>query len=86
MDPKEYLFYYRDKDKKEVDLLYIRRGEIYPIEIKKGISPGKKAARNFHVLEKFKMPVHPGLIIDSCEKISPVDEKAYYYPVFRLGE
>ncbi len=86
MDPKEYLFYYRDKDQKEVDLLYVKTGEIYPIEIKKGISPGKKAEKNFSVLEKYKMTVRPGLIIDSCEKITPINEKAYYYPVFRLGE
>lgn len=86
MDPKEYLFYYRDKDQKEVDLLYVRTGEIYPIEVKKGISPGKKATKNFAVLEKYKMNIKPGLVIDSCEKIMPVSEKAFYYPVFRLGE
>ena len=56
LDPKEYLFYYRDKDKKEIDLLYVKNGEIYPIEIKKSISPGKKAARNFRVLDKYKIP------------------------------
>lgn len=86
MDPKEYLFYYRDKDQKEVDLLYVRTGEIYPIEIKKSISPGKKSTKNFSVLEKYKMTIKPGLVIDSCEKITPINENAYYYPVFRLGE
>ena len=38
-DPKMNLYYYRDKDQKEVDLLYIEGDTIYPIEIKKGISP-----------------------------------------------
>jgi predicted AAA+ superfamily ATPase len=85
-DPKEVLFYYRDKDNKEVDLLYIRGNSIYPIEIKKSIFPGKKASKHFKVLEKYKMDVEPGLIIDSCEKISPLNESAYFYPVFRLGE
>ena len=86
MDPKEYLYYYRDKDQKEVDLLYVRMGAITPIEIKKSIYPGKKAAKNFTVLDKFHLSIHPGLIIDSCEKIMPVSEMAYYYPVFRIGE
>ena len=39
LDPKMNLYYYRDKDQKEVDLLYIEGDTIYPIEIKKGISP-----------------------------------------------
>lgn len=86
MDPKEYLFYYRDKDQKEVDLLYVKPGMIYPIEIKKGISIGRKAAKNFRVLEKYGMQIQPGLIIDSCEKIRPLSETAFFYPVFRIGE
>ena len=84
MDPKEYLYYYRDKDKKEIDLLYIKSGEVYPIEIKKSIMPGTKAARSFQVLKKYKMKIRPGLVIDSCEEIMPVNESAYYYPVFRI--
>ena len=35
LDPKMNLYYYRDKDQKEVDLLYIEGDTIYPIEIKK---------------------------------------------------
>lgn len=86
LDPKEYLFYYRDKDRKEVDLLLVKPGKIYPIEIKKGISIGKRAVKNFGVLEKYGMDIQPGLIIDSCEKISPLDENTFFYPVFRIGE
>ncbi len=35
MDYKNQLFYYRDIDKKEIDLLYVKDQKIYPIEIKK---------------------------------------------------
>ena len=86
MDPKEYLYYYRDKDQKEVDLIYIKNGELHPIEIKKSIAPGKKATKNFSVLEKYKIPICTGLVIDTCEEIRPINEKAFYYPIFRLGE
>ena len=86
MDPKEYLFYYRDKDQKEVDLVYVRNNEMYPIEIKKSAAPGKKATKSFSVLEKYQMPIRTGLVIDTCEEIRPISEKAFYYPVFRLGE
>lgn len=60
--------------------------EIYPIKIKKSIATGKKAAKNFSVLDKYNMTVRTGLVIDTCEEIRPVNEKAFCYPVFRLGE
>ncbi len=83
IDPDDYLFYYRDKDKKEVDLIYIDHDDIYPIEIKKGINP-TKPNKNFNVLEKYKMNIKPGLIIDSCDKIRPVNENAYHFPVYLI--
>jgi len=84
LDPKESLFYYRDKDQKEVDLIYDDGTTIYPIEIKKSTSP-KNPVRNFKVLEKYKVPVGTGLVIDTCDKIRPINENAYYFPVFQLG-
>ena len=83
-EPKDYLFYYRDTDQKEIDLLYVEQNKLYPIEIKKSSSP-KKPTRNFSVLKKYNMDIQPGLIIDTCDKIRPFDEKAYEYPVYLLG-
>jgi hypothetical protein len=31
------------------------------------------------------MEIKPGLIIDTCDAIRPINEKAYSYPVFMLG-
>lgn len=81
---KDYIYYYRDRDAKEIDVIYYKNGSIYPIEIKKGITP-TKATKNFIVLEKFKMPVMPGLVIDCCDKIRPINERAYYCPVSLIG-
>ena len=84
IDPDWVLYYYRDIDQKEVDLLYIKNNAIYPIEIKKNESP-KNPAKNFTVLSKYKMKIEKGLIIDTCDKIRPINEKAYAYPVYLLG-
>ena len=46
------LYYYRDRDKKEVDLIYIQNQKLYPIEIKKGIGKDK-ADKNFKILEQY---------------------------------
>ena len=84
IDPKGYLFYYRDIDQKEIDVLFVRRNEIYPIETKKGTSP-KNPARNFGVLSKYGMEIKTGLIIDSCDRIRPANDISYYYPVSLIG-
>ncbi|MDR1388435.1 MAG: DUF4143 domain-containing protein [Treponema sp.] len=41
------VYYYRDKDQKEVDLLIVQNGRMYPLEIKKTASPGKDDLKNF---------------------------------------
>ena len=78
------LFYYRDKDQKEIDLLYLTENGLYPIEIKEGLYP-KKATRNFSVLSKYPQPVQTGLVMNPCEKMRPLGELAWLYPVYRIG-
>ena len=46
------LWFYRDKDMKEIDLLIEQDGTLYPIEIKKHSDPTTKDIVNFKVLEK----------------------------------
>jgi uncharacterized protein len=48
------LYYYRDKDGKEIDLLIDVNGLIHPIEIKKTTNPGKEHIKHFSVLENNK--------------------------------
>lgn len=84
IDRKSYLYYYRDIDQKEIDLLYVDNNAIYPIEIKKGEMP-IKANKNFNILTKYNMEIKPGIIIDTCDKIRPINDKAYYFPVYLLG-
>ena len=83
-DPREYLYYYRDTDQKEIDLLYVERDTIYPIEIKTGTTP-KNPTRHFRVLKKYQQPIGTGLVIDTCDKMRPVSDDAYYFPAYLLG-
>ena len=78
------LYYYRDRDQKEVDLLYIKDQTIYPIEIKKGIGKDK-ADKNFKVLEQYKMPIATGLVIDTSERLFPLNRETWYCPVGMIG-
>ncbi len=78
------LYYYRDRDQREVDLLYIKDQTIYPIEIKKGIGKDR-ADKNFRILDQYKMPVETGLIIDTSDRLYPLNRDAYYCPVGMIG-
>lgn len=90
------IFYYRDKDKKEIDLLLYTNGEISPIEIKKTASPGATAIKNFSVLnpieepEKFggikelKVNVGEGSVVCMANDIMPIDQKNTYVPAWMI--
>ncbi len=81
---KYSFYYYRDTDQREVDLLYLNQGSLTPIEIKKGINPSNPS-KNFSALEKYKMPIRPGLVIDCYDKIRPIGDYAYSVPIGYIG-
>ena len=83
LDPKMNLYYYRDKDQKEVDLLYIEGDTIYPIEIKKGISPNNPD-KNFAVLNKYSNDIGTGIVICMTQKLQPINRNCWLCPVSLL--
>ena len=80
IDPKINLYYYRDKDQKEVDLVYVEGNTLYPIEIKKGISPNNPD-KNFSVLKKYSDDVRPGIVICLTQKLQPINKDCWLCPV-----
>lgn len=90
------IFYYRDKDQKEIDLLIYRDGTLSPIEIKKSASPGKIAIKNFDVLnpiqsannfdglESLKTEIGTGSVICMANDLLPIDENNWYVPVWLI--
>ena len=83
-DYRQSFYYYRDKDKKEVDLIIEGPNCIYPIEVKKGINP-VSSNFNFNFLEKYGKPVMNGLVIDSREDLFPINENNWYLPIYMIG-
>lgn len=78
------LYYYRDRDQKEVDLIFDINQTLYPIEIKKGVGKDK-ADKNFKILEQYKMPIATGLVIDTSDRVFPLNKDTYYCPVGMIG-
>lgn len=77
------LYFYRDVDKYEVDLLIESGGKLYPIEIKKSKNP-TNADKNFKALDKLKKQVQTGLIICLCDELMPYSRAAWYCPVWAI--
>ena len=76
------LYYYRDKDAKEVDILIEQNGTLYPVEIKKTANPGKEHIENFSVLEKIKgVTVGTGGIVCMYDKSVHINDKNVTIPV-----
>ena len=81
---EKQLFFYRDRDKKEVDFIIETVDGIYPIEIKKGTKPSNPD-KNFSVLSKFGKKILPGIVIDSRNKIFKINDMAYEVPIELIG-
>lgn len=90
------IFYYRDKEQKEIDLLIYQNGTLSPIEIKKAASPGRAAIKNFNVLnpvqepdkfdniDELKINIGTGNVICMTRDLLPLDEKNWYVPVWLI--
>ena len=93
------LYFYRDNNKKEIDLIISQDGTVYPIEIKKGSAP-KDAIRNFSVLSPIeaepseedsfsgtahlKTKIGTGAVVCLASDIIPIDRKNWYIPAWLI--
>lgn len=81
IDPKRYLYFYRDSNQKEIDLLIINNNTVYPVEIKKSSNPGISAIKNFNVIDKFNMNKGNGIVLCLCREINALDNNNYLVPI-----
>lgn len=90
------LYYYRDKEKREIDLLLYENGTLSPVEIKKSASPGKDAVKHFRVLEPLSDPeksgepagtrvaIGSGAVVCMANDLLPIDSKNWCVPVWMI--
>ena len=78
------LYYYRDKDKKEIDLLIVQNETLFPLEIKKTASPDKSSIKNFKALEQLNKPIGEGGVICLVEDMLPISKNTNAIPVALL--
>jgi predicted AAA+ superfamily ATPase len=78
------VFYYRDTDNKEIDLILEQNNTLYPIEIKKSANPGRDAIRHFGVLRNTGKVLGPGNVICLCNDLLPIDKENCFVPVWLI--
>lgn len=93
------LYFYRDQNKKEIDLIIHQNNTVSPIEIKKGAAP-KNAVKNFSVLKPIaeepseedrfsgmahiKTEIGTGAVICLASNVLPIDKKNWYVPAWLI--
>jgi hypothetical protein len=77
------IYFYRDTNGSEVDLLIVRDGTLYPVEIKKTASPNLKDIKHFKTLQDAypDMIIGEGGVICSYDGVLPLGEKNRIIPV-----
>jgi len=78
------VYYYRDTDGKEIDLILEYNGTIYPIEIKKTGNPGKDAVKNFDVLKNSGMLIGEGAVVCLYDNVLPLDKNNWIIPAWLI--
>lgn len=76
-----FLYYYRDKDAREIDLILERDGKLFPIEIKKMASPPKKLTKVFDLIDKSPLQRGTGAILCMTDQLGAFDQNNLIVPI-----
>jgi uncharacterized protein len=79
------LYYYRDKDGKEIDLLIVRDNLIHPIEIKCGATVKTSWIQHFSTLDRLHLPRGAGSVICLCDRPQYLDAMNMAIPIGIIG-
>ena len=78
------LWYYRDRDGKEIDLVLERDGALHPVEIKKSAAPKREMAPAFRMLDPAPQPRGTGAIVCMAGEAGAVSSDALVLPAWAL--
>jgi predicted AAA+ superfamily ATPase len=79
-----FIYYYRDKDAKEIDLILEGDGKLYPIEIKKTAIPAPQLIKVFKTIDKAPLIRGTGAVLCTADKLSAFDANNLIVPVWMI--
>lgn len=78
------MYYYRDKDAKEIDIVIEHDGVLNPIEIKKTSNPGSELVKVFDLLDCSFTPREKGAVLCMKPELSAIDRENYIVPIWMI--
>lgn len=79
-----YMYYYRDKDAREIDIILEHDGVLNPIEIRKSANPGSELIKVFKLLDKSSAKRSKGAVVCMKPELSAIDRENYIVPVWMI--
>lgn len=79
-----YIYFYRDRDAKEIDVVIEGDGKLCPLEIKKTAAPDKRIIKTFGVLDKASMEVGTGAVLCMAEQFGAFDRENLIVPIWMI--
>lgn len=79
-----YLYFYRDRDAKEIDIIMEGDGKLCPLEIKKTATPDKRFTRVFSVIDKSPLKLGTSAILCMAEHLGAFDRDNLIVPIWMI--
>ena len=78
------IYYYRDKDRREIDLVFDLDGKLHAVEVKCAATVRREWARGFQALHLLDKPVDSGAVVCLAPETVPLDRQILALPVHDL--
>lgn len=78
------LWYYRDKDSNEIDMVMENNGELHPIEIKRSVNPPSEIVSAFSILDKGTVPRGKGAVLCMRPELSAINADNLIIPIWMI--
>ena len=75
------IYFFRDKDMREIDIVLEENGKLYPMEVKQKSNPGMDEIKHFPALSQFGVEVAPGAVLCLAPSYMPLGSKDFIIPV-----
>lgn len=79
-----YIYFYRDRDTKEIDVVMEGDGQLFPLEIKKTASPDKRIVKTFGVINKAPLKIGTGAVLCMADKLGAFDRENLIVPIWMI--
>ena len=79
-----FIYFYRDRDAKEIDVILEGDGKLCPIEIKKTALPDKRLTRVFEIIDKSSSKLGSGAVLCMAEQLSAFDKNNLIVPIWMI--